>query len=152
MSPAADTALFFFFNPALGTQEFLKNVTQNFIPTPVTNLRWSITWWGRIQGAASERCAQQTKKRGRGRAINAEHQNFFRGHSCSEVLGKKERLLFGPCNENVTGNQLMIYRLRKIAEPHRNLDPQDALIIIIIIIIIMVSPLFLHSTCAVFLL
>ena len=40
MSPAADTALFFFFlNPALGTQEVLKNVTQNFIPTPVTNLR-----------------------------------------------------------------------------------------------------------------
>jgi len=38
MSPAADKALFFF-NPALGTQEVLTNVTQNFIPTPVTNLR-----------------------------------------------------------------------------------------------------------------
>jgi hypothetical protein len=40
------------------------------------------------------------------------------------VLKKKARLLVGTCNENVTGNLLMGYRLRKIFGPHRNLDRQ----------------------------
>jgi hypothetical protein len=67
--------------------------------------------------------------RNKRRSVSAGYKHgtpkLFTGHSSSEALKKKERSLVGTCNENVTGNMLIGYRLRKVFGHQRNLHQQN---------------------------